>query len=303
MPSARPGTGRMERSVAELRIRLAYLWRHGRAPDLARPVRFTELVQYRKLTDRNPLLPILADKLAVKRIVAERIGSAWVTPTLWHGTALPVTPRWRAPFVVKARHGCNQNTFVMTGAGDWSAIRASAARWMRVRYGAWLDEWAYLDIPRGLLVEPFIGSPPALPIDYKLYVFGGRVEFIQVHLGRSRCHRWMQFDRDWQRVSSATGEADPPRPATLAAMVAAAEALGADLDFVRVDLYEVAGRPRFGEMTFYPGSGLDPFDPPELDLAMGAKWLAVTAERPSRGPMRAGGPGPIATPVSNAVLP
>jgi hypothetical protein len=27
-------------------------------------------------------------------------------------------------------------------------------------------------------------------------------------------------------------------------------------------------------MTFYPGSGLDSFDPPELDEALGRLWLA-----------------------------
>jgi len=44
-----------------------------------------------------------------------------------------------------------------------------------------------------------------------------------------------------------------------------------------VDFYEVDGRPLFGEMTFYPGSGLEPFDPPELDLAMGEYWRAAEA--------------------------
>lgn len=284
--------------MAELRIRLTYLWRHGRAPDLVRPQRFTELVQRRKLMDRNPRLPSLADKLAVKRIVAGRIGDGWVTPTLWHGVALPLEAPWAVPFVVKARHGCNQNAFVVTGAEDWSAIRARAAGWMQVRYGAWLDEWAYDDIPRGLLVEPFIGAPPTLPIDYKLYVFGGRVEFIQVHLDRGTRHRWMLFDRNWQRVSSAKDDADPPRPVTLSAIITAAEALADDLDFVRVDLYEVGGRPRFGEMTFYPGSGLDPFDPPELDLVMGAKWLAAAARQ---HPPHIGGQTPLGS-VSAAIM-
>ena len=55
-------------------------------------------------------------------------------------------------------------------------------------------------------------------------------------------------------------------------MIDAAEELGRDFDFVRVDFYEVDGRPRFGEMTFYPGSGLEPVEPPWLDLEMGRQW-------------------------------
>ena len=36
--------------------------------------------------------------------------------------------------------------------------------------------------------------------------------------------------------------------------------------------YEVAGQPLFGELTFYPGSGLLRVDPPALDRLMGDHW-------------------------------
>lgn len=289
---AQPATTIPDRAGSAWRIRLAYYWRHGRMPDLVRPTRFTELVQRRKLVDRDPRLPLLADKVAVKAWVTDRLGDGWITPTWWEGRALPLAPRWTAPFVVKSRHGCNQNAFVLDAGADWQAIRARSTRWMATRYGTWLDEWAYAAIPRGLLIEPFLGTPPALPIDYKIYVFGGRAEYIQVHLDRGRAHRWMLFDRDWRRVSSPTADADPPAPCSLGAMLAAAETLAAGFDFVRVDLYEVAGQPRFGEMTFYPGSGLDPFDPPSLDLAIGAKWLAAIWRR---GATLSPSPGSLST--------
>ena len=143
---------------------------------------------------------------------------------------------------------------------------------MKREYGFWLDEWLYAHIPRGILVEPFIGHGRTLPIDYKFYVFGGRVEYVQVHLGRGGRHRWIVFDRSWRRISAATDDADPVPPQTLAAMTAAAEELGRGLDFVRVDLYEAGGKPLFGEMTFYPGSGLDRFAPVSLDAEMGEHW-------------------------------
>ena len=72
-------------------------------------------------------------------------------------------------------------------------------------------------------------------------------------------------------------------PKHLGTILDSAEKLANGFDFARVDFYEIAGEPRFGEVTFYPGSGLDPFDPPELDLAIGALWLAGLAngtERP-----------------------
>jgi hypothetical protein len=260
--------------LARLRVNLTYRWRHGRWPDLANPTTFTELIQRRKLHDRDARMPVLADKVRAKIFAAERLGLDWIIPTLWHGTALPAEPAWPAPFVVKSRHGCNQRAFVRTGTEDWQAIRHRAARWMQTSYGGWLDEWAYSQIPRGILVEPFIGEHGTLPVDWKVYVFGGRACFVQVHLDRETHHRWIVMDRDWHRVSAPTRDADPAPPSSLSRMLEAAETLATGFDFVRVDFYEIAGQPLFGEMTFYPGSGLDPFDPAALDEVMGRAWLA-----------------------------
>ena len=272
--------GRIPTFAERFRLHVIYAWRHHRYLNLRNPRSFTELVQWRKLFDRDPRMPSLADKLAVKQHVGSLLGPEWVLPTLWSGTVLPEIPPCAPPFVVKARHGCNQTEFVLDEDFDWDAIHARARKWMRSAYGFWLDEWLYRGIPRGLLIEPYIGRGRELPVDYKFYVFGGAVRFIQVHLGRSSNHRWMQFDRRWRRVSASTADPDPAPPRSLAAMIAAAEKLGRGHDFLRVDFYEPAGKPVFGEITFYPGSGLDPFDPVSLDKTIGAEWLKVRSARP-----------------------
>ena len=214
----------------------------------------------------------MSDKARVKSFVGARLGPDWLVPTLWSGTVLPRECPWPRPFVVKSRHGSAQ-TIVVRDGECWSSIRRRAHRWLAKPYGGWLDEWGYRDIPRGILVEPFIGTGQALPIDYKVYVFGGRAAFVQVHLDRDHAHRWIVHDRDWRRFGG--GPDAPPPPTALAAMLAAAETLATDFTFARVDFYQPGELPLFGEMSFYPGSGLDPFDPPELDAAMGAMWLAA----------------------------
>lgn len=259
-------------ALARLRIAITFTARHGRPPDLRAAPTFNDMVQRRKLEDRDPRLPMLADKVAVKNWVARRLGPSWITPTLWQGDTLPEQPVWPPPFVVKSRHGCNQRAFVRSGNEDWAAIRAASARWVRRRYGYWLDEWLYAHIPRGILVEPFIGPGNCLPTDYKLFVFAGRVVAVQVHLAREHAHRWIVMSPDWHRLSAPTADPDPPRPNSLAAMLTAAAILGSDFAFVRCDFYEVDGAPRFGEMTFYPGSGLDRFNPVALDRWFGAHW-------------------------------
>jgi len=270
-------TGRAAPLAAVLRLHLTYLWRHRRPLSLGNPTRFTELVQRRKLRDRDRRVPPLIDKVAVKRFVAEALAPEWVTPTLWSGEELPAAPAWPYPFVVKSRHGCNQRRFVRDGGEDWRAIRRAATGWMSSAYGHWLDEWGYHAVPRGILVEPFIGDGAMLPVDYKFYVFHGRVAAVQVHLDREHAHRWILFDPLWRRLSSVNTDPDPAPPATLDRMVAGAETLARGFDFVRVDFYDTGATPRFGEMTFYPGSGLDPFDPPELDEVLGRLWLGNAA--------------------------
>jgi len=259
------------------RIALLYGWRHRRRVHPHHPERFTDWIQWRKLYERDPRMPGLADKLAVKAHVAEVLGPEWVTPTLWHGSRLPVRAPWKPAFAVKSRHGSNQCAFVRTGREDWELVRAEARRWMRAHYGGLLDEWLYRHIPRGLIVEPFLGEAGALPVDYKIYVFGGKAACIKVDRNREHGHWRAIYDLDWRPIWAPPSWSDPPPPASLGEMIEAAETLGKGFDFVRVDFYDLNGKPRFGEMTFYPGSGLSPL-PDDLDHWLGSLWTKAHAQ-------------------------
>ncbi|MEO6248594.1 MAG: ATP-grasp fold amidoligase family protein [Sphingomicrobium sp.] len=256
-------------------MQLSYWWRHGRLPDLDAPRRFTEWVQWRKLNERSLVLAAMTDKRKSKALVRAILGEEWIVPTLWQGRAAPEIPPWPTPFVIKSSHGCNQYAIIRDAARDWPAALVRSREWTRSRYGVWLDEWLYSRSAPGLIVEPFIGQGEVPPKDYKLYVFNGVVAIVQVHSGRMTNHQWVQYDRHWGMVSNGTPVV---RPEGLAAMIEAAEALGRGHDFLRVDFYDMPGQPLFGEFCLYPGSGLDPFDPVELDVMLGAKWRAARAE-------------------------
>ena len=60
-------------------------------------------------------------------------------------------------------------------------------------------------------------------------------------------------------------------PACLGEMLGLVRSLSSSIGapFLRVDFYVVAGRPLFGELTFYSDSGLGRFDPPEWDERIG----------------------------------
>ena len=52
-------------------------------------------------------------------------------------------------------------------------------------------------------------------------------------------------------------------------MIKLAEQLSENIPFVRVDFYEIDGKVYFGELTFYPGSGLEEFEPDYWDEKLG----------------------------------
>ena len=59
------------------------------------------------------------------------------------------------------------------------------------------------------------------------------------------------------------------KPYCLKEMIDISRDLSHKLPFVRVDLYEVKKKIIFGEMTFYPKSGLPDFIPNEYDEILG----------------------------------
>jgi hypothetical protein len=260
-------------------------WRKvGYWHDLKNPKRFTEKVQSRKLHDRDPRLPVLIDKVLVKDHVRNKLGDAWVNPTLWSGKKLPpVAERsWTVPYVIKPHHASTWMIFVKESVCDWSAIEAACDQWMKTRWDPLLLEWAYSQIDPKILIEPYLGPPVETPLDYKFYVFSGRAEYIAADTDKSTCTKRRFFNRDWVpqqlQLSWPREFRDIPKPRHLGAMLEAAEILGTGFSFVRIDLYDV-DRPMFGEMTFYPGSGYGPFDPQSFDWAFGRLW--VLPDRPS----------------------
>jgi hypothetical protein len=246
---------------------------------LVYPRTFSEKVQRLKLLNRDPRLPQRENKILVKEFVRDRLGSDWLTPTLWHGEYLPPIEQrnWPIPFVIKANNGCGWNIFVRQESDlNWPHIESLVTEWRRTPFGVELGEWLYGEIKPALLVEPFIGELSRLPVDYKLWTFGGKVRFIQVDTDREHDHKRAMFDPDWHRLPfTVQYHSDPrpiPKPASLDCMIKAAEILAEDFPFVRIDFYEIGNVPKFGEMSFYPGSGCETFDPPEWDAKAGELW-------------------------------
>jgi hypothetical protein len=261
------------------RSRASYRTHFGHSPRFLFAKTFNEKVQRDKILNRDPRMPLRADKVLVKNFVNEKLGPCWTTPTLWHGAPLPPLHErtWPLPFVLKANHGSSMNIFIRSANElNWPQIETLCANWLSTDYGDGFGEWHYSKIERQLLVEPFIGSAASLPIDYKFWTFHGRVEFIEVDTDRVHQHKRVMFNCEWKRlpftITHPPEERHIDQPQSLERMIAAAEMLSERMPFVRVDFYEIDGTPRFGEMTFFHEAGFGRFNPPEYDAIVGELW-------------------------------
>ena len=117
--------------------------------------------------------------------------------------------------------------------------------------------------------------------DYKIHSFNGVPKVILVckdrfsELGLTEDF----FDTEWthidvRREKHPNSNEEIARPAELDKMLELAEALSKDVPFLRSDFYTIDGKVYFGELTFFPASGFEGFQPGSFDKQLG-DWLVL----------------------------
>lgn len=260
---------------------LKYLLIFGRPPDLADPKRFTEKVQVRKLYDRNPLFPRLADKIESKAIIEERVGGGKSIPTLWAGTELGEVD-WdaiRLPVVVKPSHASGVGSFIQTPDDVAALLAENPSRdWLAIDHSRFNREWAYRAIPPRIMIEPALLDDGDLPVDYRCYAFDGVVSHVEIDFNGGSERRYDSYTPNWEKLELRDpgangyhgGHVEPPP--YLAEMLETATRLAEGLDFVRVDFLGLPDRFYAGELTLYPGGGFDRCEPDSFDFVLGSRW-------------------------------
>lgn len=253
---------------------------HRRPLNLLRPRRFTEKVVRRALLDRRPILKTFADKYAVRHYVESILGKD-ILPELYHHTQSPKDiPFSKLPeqFVVKPTHGSGWVRVVRSKTqSSFEEIVSECEHWLSLDFYEECRERNYIGIPRRIIIEELIDDgSEGLPADYKMFVFHGRVELIQVIRGRDTNFQVYHLDREWNPIA-VNFNYDPfpgttPPPPHLPELIAAAEALGRDIEFVRADFYDTPRKIYFGELTGTPSAGMDRFVPDSFDEHFGALW-------------------------------
>ncbi len=250
----------------------------GYEPNLAHPRTFSEYLVYKKIHDRNPLLPTLSDKYAVREYIEKNLpeGKDILIPLLYHGAPRDI-PFESLPeeYIVKANHNSGPNIMVTKEKlVPRQQIIETMTEQLRRPYALFKHEWAYQKIrPRQVVVETLLRDEKgSIPKDYKFHMIRGECAFIQVDFDRFTSHTRTLYDASWNYIPGTLkfpqGREDN-KPQNLDRMLEIARKLSSPFDYLRVDLYSIGDKVYFGELTHYPGSGMEPFTPKELDDRFG----------------------------------
>lgn len=300
-PWRRPLHGLRDRLLRPLSDKACYellfAWNHGYRLKWTHVHTLNEKIQWLKRYNRQPSYGCWADKLAVRRLVAARIGEDHLVPLLVHAKRFEdvAWDKLEPPFIVKPSHMSGALRVVQqSGGAVLDAVAEDCRRWLRQRYEKTSREAQYATVEPHILVERLLTMPDGTELaDYKLHCFGGSVAFVQVDLNRRTDHKRNFYDRDWRPLPftwsiCAGGRPLWPhggaveRPGALAELIRLAETLGSGFPYLRVDFYVVGQRVFFGEATFHPGGGYERILPIEWDAALGARLTlppAVAAAR------------------------
>lgn len=259
-------------------LKLLYKFKMGRNLDLKNPRTFTEKLQWLKLYNRNPIYTTMVDKYHVKEYVTKLIGREYIIPTLAVYDCVEEIDFDRLPnqFVLKCTHDsggiviCKDKTKI-----DIKAVKTRLSTALKAKFFRKNREWPYKNVRPQIIAEQYLSDGVGEINDYKFFCFNGIPRFFKIDYNRFINHQANYYNLDWSLLPF--GELDCPpnpnktflKPENFEEMVNIAQMLSKNIPFARIDLYNIQGSIFFGEITFFPASGLGKFTSKEWDHKIG----------------------------------
>ena len=258
-------------------IKLVFLFRFKKFPDLKNPKTFNEKLQWLKLYDRKPEYTKMVDKYAVREYIKEKIGEEYLIPLLgvWDSFDEIDFDSLPEQFVLK----CTHNSGGLIICKDKSKLNINSARKkinrsIKSNYYWQGREWPYKNVKPRIIAEKYMVDESGTELkDYKFFCFSGEPKLFFIATGRPHDTRFDFYDMDFNHLPFTNGhpnsDKELKKPAGFDEMVRLSKLLSEGIKSARIDFYDVNGKVYFGEITFFHWGGMIPFEPSEWDYKLG----------------------------------
>ena len=260
--------------------------RNGKIPkllNLKNPITLNEKIIYNKINNRFDEGHILADKFEVRNFIDEIIGGKYLIPLIGVYENVDAIDFSELPnqFVIKITMGSGWNVIVEDKTKiNIDELKKKLNRWLKMDYSIYGREWQYKSNTKKIIIEKYLHDTIETPLyDYKFFCFNGTPKLIQVDVDRRKKHKRNFYNCNWElqqiQLLYPNSSQSIPQPTKLNEMLQLVNKISMKLrnkmNFVRIDFYNYKDEIYFGEITFHPGGGCEPFTPMKVDMTLGSE--------------------------------
>lgn len=266
--------------IRKLHIEDAYYQHIGKHMKIDAAQSFNEKLQWLKYYYRDYRMPICADKYYAKEYISSK-GLGQYVPKLYgvYEKAEEIDyDKLPDKFVLKTSHGSGF-VIVCTDKAQLniSDVQTKLNEWLNVTYSQWTWEWHYNIFKPCIFAEEYIESDRTDGdlLDYKIICMNGKCCLSFVIMNR-KLHKNMTVDfydngfnkLPFERLYKKS-DIVLDKPDEWEKMIEIAEKLSKDFPLCRVDFFIGKKQLYIGELTFFPGSGWEVFEPDKYDYIYG----------------------------------
>jgi len=258
-------------------LKMVYRIKAGKKLNLKNPVTFCDKQNWLKVNDIHPEYTQLVDKIGVRDYIKEYFGKEYLFPIYgaWEHFDDIDFDDLPDKFVLK----CNHDSGSVKVITDKSKINKSELKEFfetRLKMNSYVfgREYPYKDVKPLIYAEKYMVVDGESDInDYKFFCFNGEPKIMFIATDRSQDVKFDFFDMDFNHLDIVNiheqSGLDIKKPKMFDEMKEFASKLSKGMKFVRIDLYEIAGKIYFGEFTFFHGGGFWPMNPEKWEYDLG----------------------------------
>lgn len=248
--------------------------------NLKTPQTFADKINWLKLYKYDSSYNVYVDKYTVRAIISDKIGDNYLNEIYGVYQDVDEIPIDNLPksFVLKYTHSSGHNLIVKDKSTlNWKKEKRDFSTYAKLNYYFKYRERVYDKMTPKIIVEKYLSELDNDDlIDYKFYCVHGQPKYVLVKTIEDGKAKKCFYDMNWVKLVPEKEKesylyTDIKQPENFDEMISVAKTLAESFVFIRVDLYSVANKVFFGELTFFPQGGKRVLAVESLNNELGAE--------------------------------